>query len=172
MKENYADEEKDAAFAKLFRVFYPVLYARALRWSGSPQLAKDVVQDVFVALWERGKDWQQLDNPEAYLTASVRNRLAKVLKREGRRLPPEALPTSGAEYANLLLAQAAEERSEQLRRALAELSPAEREMLAAKYFDGKTYDDLARTTGKKKQTIYNQVFRAVEKLRKVLGFFL
>ncbi|MEM9258175.1 MAG: sigma-70 family RNA polymerase sigma factor [Bacteroidota bacterium] len=162
---------KEAAFAALFRTYYPVLYARVFRWCGRPQLANDVVQDVFVSVWESKSDWQQLRDPEAYLTTAARNRLGRLLRRENRPLPPEAFDLPGSEYAELLAAQAEKDQLEQVRSALAKLSPTEQEMLAAKYFVGKTYDELAEATGKEKRTIYNQVFRAVEKLRRVLGIF-
>ncbi len=63
-----------SVFAQLFRAYYRDLhrYARAMTHSG--EIAEEVVDDVFAALWERREAWAPVSTIRAYLFRSVRNR--------------------------------------------------------------------------------------------------
>ena len=52
--------------------------------------------------------------------------------------------------------------------ALDQLPDQEREMLNLRFQKGMEYNEIAESTGKSKQTIYNQIHSAVQKLRKIL----
>jgi len=69
-----------AAFGVLYDRYRPKVYSYALRIAGSETVAEDIVQEVFVKLWQLdGID--DLDNVGAYLRVVTRNQTLKWLRR-------------------------------------------------------------------------------------------
>lgn len=66
-------------------------------------------------------------------------------------------------------AAAGRERAERVRAAVAGLPPDQREILALRYFGGRSYDDLARDLGIPMGTVKNRLFRARAALAGRLG---
>lgn len=67
-------------FEALYLDERPGLLRRAARRLGSPSVAADLVQDVFLRLWERRS--QALDNETAYLRRSVNNAIIDHVRAE------------------------------------------------------------------------------------------
>ena len=62
----------NANFDNLYRIYFPRLYAFALKIIGDDSHAKDLVQNVFVKFWENENALQN-ENLEAFLFKAVRN---------------------------------------------------------------------------------------------------
>jgi len=73
------------AFTELFNGMAPKLWRFAGRQLGSLEMAQDVVQDVFIALWERRETLDPETNMTAYLYGAVRRRGLHVLRHERAR---------------------------------------------------------------------------------------
>lgn len=67
-------------FEALYLDERPGLLRRSARRLGSPSVAADLVQDVFLRLWERR--FQELDNEIAYLRRSVNNAIVDHIRAE------------------------------------------------------------------------------------------
>ena len=65
-------EGDEKAFGKLYQLYFPRLYTFALKIVQDTELAKDVVQNVFISLWESRNDFRY-EYPEAFLYKMVRN---------------------------------------------------------------------------------------------------
>lgn len=66
---------ESAAFEKVYRRFYPQLYAYGIRMVGNRELVVDTIQDLFVKLILNYRNLHLTDNPEAYLFCAFRNKL-------------------------------------------------------------------------------------------------
>lgn len=75
------DDEK--AFEKLFTLFYPSLAVYARKYIEEQAIREDIVQDVFVTLWENRKKLVIKTSVKSYLILSVRNHCLNYLKKEG-----------------------------------------------------------------------------------------
>jgi len=62
----------DLAFEKLYNLYFPRLYAFSFKIINDSGLAKDVVQNVFIKIWEIRTSFN-LENPEAFIYQMVRN---------------------------------------------------------------------------------------------------
>lgn len=60
------------AFEKLYRLYFPRLYSFSIKILNDNGLAKDVVQNVFIKIWEIRASFNY-ENPEAFLYQMVRN---------------------------------------------------------------------------------------------------
>lgn len=63
--------DKDA-FEKLYKLYFPRLYAFSLKIINDGVLAKDLVQNVFIKIWESPL-LLDIENPESFLYQMVRN---------------------------------------------------------------------------------------------------
>lgn len=74
--------EKDArAFETVFRTFYASLVRFAVGYVGREEEAEDVVEDVFVALWEGAARFESVEALRGFLYRATRNGCLNVLKR-------------------------------------------------------------------------------------------
>lgn len=62
----------DMAFEKLYHLYFPRLHAFSFKITNDSSLAKDVVQNVFIKVWETRSAFI-LENPEAFIYQMVRN---------------------------------------------------------------------------------------------------
>ncbi len=69
----------EAALDSLFRIYYPRLNDYARKVTRDSEVAKDIVQDVFVKTWER-RDKIEVKNIEAFLFRVVRNQCLDYIK--------------------------------------------------------------------------------------------
>ncbi|KLT67069.1 RNA polymerase sigma factor [Pedobacter sp. BMA] len=83
---NYTDSEltklfiagDEVAFAEVYDRFFSVLYVHALNRIRSKEEAKDIVQDLFVSLWNK-RQAADLSNLSNYLFTAVRNRIINLI---------------------------------------------------------------------------------------------
>lgn len=61
-------------FKEIFIPMNRLLYGQALRMLRDPLEAEDMVQDVYVRLWERRSELSGVDNPQAYAVTMLKNR--------------------------------------------------------------------------------------------------
>ncbi len=72
------------AYNQLFDKYYMPLCVYSLKYCDSFPLAEDIVQDLFVKIWDE-KLYMKFDNPVSpYLFKSVRNNTLQVLKKESK----------------------------------------------------------------------------------------
>jgi RNA polymerase sigma-70 factor (ECF subfamily) len=72
------------ALTQLMRAYSPELLRFAHSYVKTSVAANDIVQDVFVSLWELGDKWLVTGTVRAYLFASVRNRAINMHKHDVR----------------------------------------------------------------------------------------
>jgi|SRR5690625_2959910 len=74
--------EGDAlAFRELFNLFKGRLYAAALKVTKSKHAAEDIVQEVFVSLWEGRSNLNNVENPTSYIFTIAYNKSFRYLKK-------------------------------------------------------------------------------------------
>jgi RNA polymerase sigma factor (sigma-70 family) len=166
--------ERDAdALEVLYDRYGKVAYSLARRILTDEVLAQDVVQEVFLSLW---RDAHRFDAGRGtlatYLLSMTHHRAVDVVRREEnlrrRRTSDEVLafrpdPAPGVEDE----AEAAERRSE-VRAALAQLPPAQREALTLAYFGGYTQREVATLVGVPLGTVKTRMAAGMRKLKEAL----
>lgn len=70
-----------AAYTEVYERYFSLLYVHAIRKLGNEDDAKDLVQELFTALWYKHAELEQA-NLAAYLFTSVRNRVLDIYSRQ------------------------------------------------------------------------------------------
>lgn len=153
-----------AAFLALFRQYYDPLHRFGTRLTGSPDVADDVVQDVFVAVWERRTTWTVTSRVERYLYAAVRNRACDDARRRTieARIEPEV--ARGAECAAADPAEIADLRCA-VARAIDRLPGQCRAVYRLRHYYQLTNTEIAHVLGLSVKTVEMHVTAALRTLR-------
>jgi len=159
-------------FERIYRQNYQQLFSFGYQLCANRDLTKDALQEVFLIIWERKAKLGEIDNLPAYLKKITHRQIIKRYKADKvyqLEIDDKTLEIPVPSYEDLLLGlEQKEDQRNMLAGALDSLSPTEKEMIKQKFLLALSYDQIAERTGKTKQTIYNQVFTALRKLKKVI----
>jgi RNA polymerase sigma-70 factor (ECF subfamily) len=152
-----------AAFRQLFEAYRGRVYSTARHILGSDAAAKDVTQQVFLAVWRHLDRFRSEEEfaPWVYRVAvntclNERRRLCRFV--DAQPCEPAAVP--GQEQAVL---------ARQIQSALALLSPKLRVPLVLRHIEGLSYDEIAEVLGCTMGTVASRLSRAHRALAVVLS---
>jgi RNA polymerase sigma-70 factor (ECF subfamily) len=145
--------------AELYERHHEAVFRAALRVTGNPADAEDVLQTVFVRLLARGGGGESLELPAAYFRRAAVNAAVDVLRR--RELRAESPVDDRALHAvqpPLLL-------KEQLRRAIAALDHDDATLFLLRHVEGLSIEELAGTFAMDKNNVAVRLHRVRQRLQ-------
>ena len=160
------------AFRHLVDEYRDVLFGTAVLMTGDRAVAEEQVQEALLSAWRgiRGfrlgrpvKPWLLRILVNAVLSHQRRRTLSTVQLDSGGRGEPDY---GGPDPADTLDAL---ENQLELRRAIADLSPDHRQVVALRYFAGLTVPEVARTLGIREGTVKSRLHRALAILRQQMA---
>lgn len=167
--------ERDAtALEELYDRHGAASYGLARRIVADDQLAHDVVQEVFLAIWRGAASYDGSRGSLAtWLFALTHHKAVDAVRRaqrhSGRRAPEEALITE-VDSAPAVDDQAVEAvNRERVRAAVGDLPEHQRKTLLLAYFGGYSQSEIARLTGTPLGTVKTRTLAALRRLRVVLS---
>jgi len=130
-----------AGFAELYERHYEAVFRAALRVTGNPADAEDVLQTVFLRIMARGAqggDVEDVALPAAYFRRAAVNAAVDVLRR--RELRADSVYDDSAPHAAVQSPLLLKER---LRRAIAVLDSEDASLFLLRYVEGLSNEELA-----------------------------
>jgi len=159
------DRQDKAAFAELFRHFAPRVKAFLMKSGAGATLAEECAQDVMATLWQKAHLFDPTRASVAtWVFTIARNRRIDAL-RKSRRAEPEELdwgPEPELDQAEVIVAQ---QETDLLGRALAQLPEKQRALIERAYFGELSHSEIAAETGLPLGTIKSRIRLALDKLR-------
>ncbi|MDB5279435.1 MAG: polymerase sigma-70 factor [Ferruginibacter sp.] len=76
-----AAQGNEAAFVELFYLYRHKLYGYVLKITANPELAQDMVQDVFLKLWKNKSQLDTIDNFGAFIFKVAQNQVVNYFRR-------------------------------------------------------------------------------------------
>jgi RNA polymerase sigma-70 factor (ECF subfamily) len=167
----------EAALAELYDRHSRLAYSVIVRILGSPSDAEDVLQETFVRVWSRADTYNPLlGSPATWLTRIARNRAIDRLRArrvQGRVVLEAAL--HAADHAPLSGEPVTRDTPETLlegrttagtvRTALATLTPDQRTLIEAAFFEGYTHSELATRFGVPLGTVKTRIRTGLAAMR-------
>lgn len=154
----------DAAIQSAWYAHKDAVYRFAWRMTGSPSVAEDVLQEVFLALVRAPERFDGARAPlRAFLLAIARNQVRKRWEKEPQwdELEDEAFESAPVD-------PLAGEVAELVGRAIQALPPLQREALVLFQYEEMSLEEVARTVGAEVAAVKSRLHRAREKLRSML----
>jgi RNA polymerase sigma-70 factor (ECF subfamily) len=160
------------AFETLYRAFHVPLWRFAYYYTESREVAEDVVQDVFVSLWDRREQLTIRESLEVYLYTAVKHRALDLIRRDqtARRI---ARIEGNERVAGVAIEQTEQQQDHEevhqvIQHVLASMPTQRRKILTMRWIDGLKYDEIAQILGMSLSAVKMQVKRGSEQLRPLL----
>ena len=170
-----AQENRNALEALYDRYSGPA-YSLAMHILRDPGAAEEVSQDAFFNVWRRASSYRpDRGNVRAWLFSIVHHRTIDEVRRRRRRAQtavfndgdllnrPDENAVDPASYATLQVLRT------QIKTALSDLRPEQREVVILAYYGGFTHSEIAERLQQPLGTVKTRMRLALKKLREVLG---
>jgi RNA polymerase sigma-70 factor (ECF subfamily) len=161
------------AFEILFGRYFEALVRFAFYRLGSRDAAKDVVQDIFVHIWEHPESFIPLRSLKQYLYSAVRHHALDVWKHDAVRARHyEATLASIEANPSSVMAPSAESvilDKATIDVAMSRLSPRRQEAVRLRFEEQLTHAEIGQVLGISKDAAERLVHRALDDLQKILN---
>ncbi len=157
-----------AAFRRLYDLTSPKLFATILRIVKVRAPAEEILQDVFLRVWQNAGNFSPETAPaRAWMNSIARNRAIDVLRQRG------SSPTSTSEDGTDWFERIAEDRDREadmvntasLRRCLGTIDAQARDCVLLAYYEGFSREELAQRYNRPVNTIKTWLHRSLAALR-------
>lgn len=163
------------SFEQLYERFNGVLFATAYRVLHNQQAAEDVLQDVFIQIWEKAPLYDsERGKPLTWAVTLTRNksidRLRSVQRRSRLQDDVEKEAAIGEQFDGRSSSEAVEglEQARLVREAIGKLGKDQREAIELAFFKGLTQTEIAEQLGEPLGTIKARIRRGMMKLRELV----
>ena len=164
----------ERALEVVFRSHYSGMASFVQRFVRSPDLAEELVQDVFLKLWSKREQLADIETLRTYLFRAARNTALNYLRRvklerrwaeeQGTEADPPATFAADDDTVEQEVAAA-------VKQAIDRLPPRCREIFLMSRDGGLTYAEIARSLDISVKTVETQMGRALKSLRASLHHF-
>lgn len=169
--------DDENAFTEMYKAYYQFLFAYGFRISADKELTKDCLHESFLEVWNNRHRLPEVQHIGAYLKTIVRRKILKeipkTIKQYTGEVSDDKTQTTEASYEDLIiLLQSNQEKKLKVQKALQHLSPKQLEIIKMKFFEDKSYSEIAAKNFSTARTVYNQVYESLKILRKYLCVFM
>lgn len=175
LQTQIARNDDQLAYKSLFKNLQPWLYQFAYSFIKSHELAEEIVSDVFIRVWEKRRQLEQIDNLKLYLYVSTKNfslnYLQKLLKNKTFELDQLSVELKSL-YADPEQVLITREMANRVRLAVNQLPPRCKMIFKLVKEDGLKYKEVAELLDISIKTVEAQVTLAVKKLGSTIRFDL
>jgi len=176
-------DDDTTAFEFLYHLYYPGMCQYASQLTGDRHVAEEVVQDVFLKVWNKRKEIFSHDGSiRKYLFRLVHNQCLDLFRKNHTRresfiqlLPSEGWAKISENYGfdELLIEQLeAKETAEKIQQIVEQLPAQCREIFIKSRFENKSNDEIASEMNLSENTVKTQIYRAVKKIKEYFYIFL
>ena len=170
----YVTNDNQHALSELFVKYHHELIRYGISVCRNEELANDCIQNLFLKLWKNKISLTEDVAIRRYLMASLRHHIVDHLREKNygwERLPEGAPgdPLSCSSYeSELIKEEATVHLKRRLLRGLEYLSPRQQQVVQLRFFEEKSYSEVATTMGMNVQSVRNLLHRAIKSLQRKL----
>ena len=159
------------AFEKIFKTNYRALCSYSNQLVISPQLAEEIVDDVFFNLWRNRKKIHINSSFQSYLIISIRNRSLDCIRklRAEKQYVLEHAESVQCKQSIACEVMVYEELCDHIERAIKDLPEQCRTVFQLSRDQGLPYKEIARTLNISIKTVDTQIGRALKYIRKTIA---
>jgi RNA polymerase sigma factor (sigma-70 family) len=162
----YTDRNSDLAFATLVSRHVNLVYSTALRKTGQPAEAEEITQAVFILLAQKARRLPDRTILTGWLYQATRLTAANFFKREIRRVKREQEAYMQAQIHDPATDETWQQLAPLLDDAMGRLGEKDRAAVLLRFFEGKSFAEVAAAAGINENTAKKRVNYALQKLHR------
>ena len=163
------------AYGSLVKFYYQDLFKYGSSFTRDEELVKDCMQDLFLSLWKNRETIQDTAFVKYYLLKSLRRLIARSLEKS-KWFSKSVEPQFDGGFDNSLNAdnilirdEMLLEQSRRMREVLSRLSKRQQEVIYLRFYADAETSDIADIMGISRQSVYNLLHDALNKMKAVAG---
>lgn len=159
------------ALVRIYKEYYNELFNYGFRISGSEDLTRDCIQELFIKIWLNKEKYANIKNPKPYIFRIFRNTIIDGLKTKECCTDlndMEMIQPFLSEQDFAINTTRSSDVKKKLIKAIDKLSKRQKEIIFLKFYSGLSYEEIAEITSIKNQSIRNITSNALKKLRMTL----
>ena len=157
------------AFNSLYWKYHGAIYANALKLIKDPVIAEDIVQDVFITLWEKRHTIDPQQDIGGWLIVISHHRTIDQLKRKLRQALAEKILDSIIVQPDAFKEDVREDQLGTIENAVKQLSPQKRKVFELCKVQHRTYEKAAEELHISKYTVKEYLSEAIISIKKYIG---
>jgi len=157
------------AFNTLYNEHHSAIYANSLKLAKDPAVAEDIVQDVFIALWEKRHTIDPKRDIVGWLFVVSYHKTIDAVKRKLRQALAENILHSIIEEPDIFKEDITGERLGAIEKAVGQLSPQKRKVFDLCKVQSRTYEKAAEELHISKYTVKEYLSEAMVSIKKYIG---
>lgn len=162
-------EGDEFAFRIVFDNYKNRFYAVALKMTRSDTIAQEMVQDIFLKIWQNRTSLASIDNPEAYFFTTLYHLIYKYYKKLSLERKMLKLISESPQFRNITDETVLAQESEKLiSEAIAKLPPQQQLVFKLSKHDGLNREQIAEQLHISPHTVRNHMAEAVRFIRNYL----
>jgi RNA polymerase sigma-70 factor (family 1) len=160
----------EIAFKQIYALYHHKIYRLALKFVKSEELAKEIVQDIFIKIWEHRHTINKDLSFSAYLFRIAHNHIFNLLKRASKEVSIKKQIMAAAEISSNQTEDeviAAEYESLAIH-AIEQLPPQRKLIFQLCRMEGKSYEEVSFALGISKSTVRDHMVKAIRFIKEYL----
>lgn len=164
-------EGDEEAFTTIFYRYTSRLSPFITQLLQSDSWAEEIIQDIFMRLWQNRTELADIKHPSAYLYQMASNRTLDYIKRNARQVKLQYYAARRIDMDANTTEQAMDfrEADQLLKDAVGRLSPQRRKVYQLAREEGLSHSDIAAQLNISKNTVRNHVAEALQEIREYLN---
>jgi RNA polymerase sigma factor (sigma-70 family) len=161
----------EVAYTTLYQRHVRALFAYGKKLLSDEDAVEDLVQDLFIDLWQSRSRLSEAESPRFYLFRSLRRRIHKSLTRNSSQnwesITEETLPIELPQEFYIIEQEDVQKQKESLKYWLKSLPVRQYEVLMLRYYQDFSYTEISEILSINEQSVRNLIQRGVLKLRQL-----
>jgi len=159
--------DKGFIFESLFKQYYQRLCSYAFTFLNDIESSEDVVQELFIYIWENQKPFFKTENIKFYLFTAVRNNCLKRIQKNSKIIIKELDDYDATDEITIQLDEDVTDKEPKvlIAKAMSSLPPKCREVFMLSRMSGFTYQKIADALNISVKTVENQMGKAIRMMK-------
>lgn len=157
------------AFNELYHMHVNMLFNYGSRLTQDAELLKDCIQDVFIRIYHRRSEIENIQNLKSYLLISLKNKLCDESRRRVHLsdVAVEELSVMACEHVekDYITRESANNLKQKVSKLLDKLSPRQRDAIELYYIQERKYEDICEIMQMNYQSVRNLIHRGMLRMR-------
>jgi RNA polymerase sigma-70 factor (ECF subfamily) len=163
----------DSAFNALARRYQEKIYWHARRMTGNHLDADEIVQQVLLVMFNKLKTFKFQSSLYTWIFRITSTRSLNLIKKRQiqRWIPLDQVSKTGEAKNDIFTKLEEKEKFEQMQKYLAEIPAKQREVFLLRNFEGLSYEEIAKITGRSVGTLKANYHHAFKKIKKLMQHY-